>query len=76
MMARVVAGQRGAVAALLEAAQRLARLGRDAAAAADNVPSAAAQTCKVLLVRMMLGLSSCVTWLPGAVLSLGQLGWS
>ena len=36
------------MAALLEAAQRLSRLGRDAAAASDDVPSAAAQTCKVL----------------------------
>ena len=48
VVAPAVAGQRGAVAALLEAAQRLSRLARDSAAASDDVLSAAAQTCKVL----------------------------
>lgn len=51
VVAPAVAGQRGAVAALLEAAQRLSRLARDSAAASDDVLSAAAQTCKVLRLR-------------------------
>ena len=71
VVACIVAGQRGAVAALLEAAQGLSRLGRDSTPATADVPSFAAQTCKV----KKLGLSSCVTCLASAVLSPGQLGW-